>query len=190
MESNSETGQTNSEAHSHSPNSSPNSSNEESQAGTALDAQIQALEAQVKEKEARYLYLYAEFENYKKRAIKERSDLLKFGWESGARDLLLVCDNLDRALAHMPAGSDKVLIDGIHMVVQQFRAAMQKQGVQTFESMYQNFDPNMHEAIGQEPSDKPAGTVVREELKGYTIHGRLLRPSRVVISAGNSQPAH
>jgi molecular chaperone GrpE len=183
--------QSNSETNS---NPEPNAShvsneNDHSPEANPLEARINELEAQVKDKEARYLYLYAEFENYKKRAIKERADLLKFGWESMARELLQVCDNLDRAIAHMPAGSDKVLIDGIHMVVQQFRATLQKQGVQTFESLHQNFDPNVHEAIGQEPSDKPAGTIVREELKGYTLHGRLLRPSRVVISAGNSQPA-
>ncbi|MDR3608837.1 MAG: nucleotide exchange factor GrpE [Oligoflexia bacterium] len=152
----------------------------------AKDARIQELEAQLKEKESRYLYLYAEFENYKKRAIKERADLLKFGFESQARELLQVCDNLDRAIAHAPTGTDKNLVDGLHMVINQFRATLQKQGVQTVDSLHQNFDPNVHEAVGQEPSEHPAGTVVREELKGYTLHGRLLRPSRVVISSGNN----
>ena len=93
---------------------------------------IQELEAQVKEKEQKYVYLYADFENYKKRMVKERSDLMKFGWEAGARELLEVIDNLERALAHMPKTGDaahKTLEDGIKMVLNQFRAVLEKQGV-------------------------------------------------------------
>lgn len=142
------------------------------------------LQAQLKEKEAKYVYLYAEFENYKKRAIKERSDLLKFGIENAARDLLQVVDNLERALAHAPAATDKNLIEGLKMVVSQFQATLQRQGITLLTAVGQAFDPNLHEAVGQEPSNSPAGTVVREELKGYTLHGRLLRPARVVISSG------
>ena len=69
-----------------------------SEAGT--ETRTAQLEAQLKEKEAKYLYLYAEFENFKKRAQKEREDTRKFGWESVARGLLEVLDNLDRAVAH------------------------------------------------------------------------------------------
>jgi molecular chaperone GrpE len=148
-------------------------------------SQIALLEAQLKEKDAKYLYLYADFENYKKRAIKERSDLLKFGWEGLARELVEVIDNLERAIAHMPETTNKTLVDGLHMVIQQFRATLEKQGVSILHSLDQSFDPNVHEAIGEEPSEKPAGKIVREQQKGYTLHGRLLRPSQVVISAGD-----
>lgn len=152
-----------------------------------LQKRIQELEAQVKEKEQKYLYLYADFDNFKRRQIKERSDLLKFGWESLARDLLQVVDNLERALEHMPPTTEKTLSDGIHMVLSQFRATLNKQGVQLVETSAKPFDPNLHEAVGQEPSPAhPAGTVVREQLKGYTLHGRLLRPARVIVSGGNS----
>jgi molecular chaperone GrpE len=145
---------------------------------------LEQLENQVREKEQKYLYLYAEFENFKKRTLKERSDLIKFGWEPVARDLLQVADNLERALAHTPENTDKNLVQGLNMVLNLFRATMEKQGVQVVQSLGQGFDPNLHEAVGQVPSDKPSGTIVEENQKGYTLHGRLLRPARVVISQG------
>ncbi len=147
---------------------------------------IQDLEAQVKEKENKYLYLYADFENYKKRAIKERSDLVKFGWENVARELLNVADNLERALAHVPAGTDKNLADGLQMILSQFWSTMQKQGIQTIESVGKPFNPEFHEAVGQEPSDQPTGTITQDHQRGYLLHGRLLRPSQVVVSMGKA----
>lgn len=143
------------------------------------------LEVQLKEKDAKYLYLYAEFENYKKRAIKERSDAMKFGWENVARDLVEVIDNLERGLAHMPPGTDKNLAAGLKMTLTQFRTALQKQGVALIETVGKVFDPEFHEAIGQEASSEyPEGTISSEQLKGYTLHGRLLRPASVMISSG------
>ena len=149
-----------------------------------LEKRITELEAQVKEKEGKYLYLYAEFENAKKRAIKERSDLIKFGWENVARDLLQVVDNLDRAVEHMPAGTDTNFAAGLKMITTQFKSAMQKQGVEEVSSIAKPFDPNLHEAVGQEPSEQPEGSISKELSKGYTLHGRLLRPARVVVSSG------
>jgi molecular chaperone GrpE len=151
-----------------------------------LEARIADLEAQVKEKEGKYLYLYAEFENAKKRAIKERSDLIKFGWENVARDLLQVVDNLDRAVEHIPAGTDANFAAGLKMIATQFKSAMQKQGVEEVSSIAKPFDPNLHEAVGQEPSEQPEGSISKELSKGYTLHGRLLRPARVVVSSGTA----
>ncbi|MBI2712322.1 MAG: nucleotide exchange factor GrpE [Bdellovibrio sp.] len=145
---------------------------------------IADLEAQIKEKEAKYLYLYADFDNFKKRAVKERSDLIKFGWESLARELLQTVDNLERAVSHIPQGSDPSLAEGLNLVLAQFKASLSKYGVQNIDCLKMEFDPNLHEAIGQEPSELPSGTVVREHTRGYTLHGRLLRPARVSISSG------
>jgi molecular chaperone GrpE len=150
-----------------------------------LQKRVQELEAQVKEKENRYIYLYADFENFKKRAIKERSDMAKYGCESLARELLESVDNLERALDHIPTGMDKNFISGIQMVLGELKSTLQKQGIERIESMKKEFDPNVHEAVGQEASELPSGTVVREHMGGYTIHGRLLRPARVVISQGS-----
>jgi molecular chaperone GrpE len=150
------------------------------------DQRTQELEAQVKEKDAKYLYLYAEFENYKKRSFKELQDARKFGWENVGRDLLQVLDNLERAMAHTPEGTDKNLVIGLQMVIQQFKQTLQRNGVEEVPTVGKPFDPNLMEGMGQEPSSQPAGTVTSEQLKGYTIHGRLLRPARVMVSSGNS----
>ncbi len=152
-----------------------------------LQKQIQDLEAQAKEKEGKYLYLYAEFENFKKRSIKERSDLIKFGWESVARDLLQTADNLDRAIAHVPAGTDKNFMNGLTMILNEFRSSLQKQGVEVIETSAKPFDPNFHEAVGQMPSELPEGSVAQEHTRGYTLYGRLLRPARVVLSSGSTK---
>ena len=166
------------------PNAATHASEESSLSVEELQKRTQELEAQSKEKENKYLYLYAEFENYKKRAVKERSDAMKFGWEGVARDLLQVADNLDRALSHIPSGTDKNLADGLNMILAQLRNTMQKQGVQTVDCLGKLFDPELHEAVGQEPSEKPSGTITQEQLKGYTLHGRLLRPANVIVSMG------
>jgi molecular chaperone GrpE len=153
----------------------------------AIQARIQELEAQVKEKENKYLYLYADFENFKKRSIKERSDSIKFGWEPVARDLLECLDNLERALEHLPPKTDANLAEGLKVVTQHFRATLQKQGVQPVVAQGAPFDLNLHEAVGQEPSDRvPSGHVLKEQSRGYTLHGRLLRPARVIVSGGKN----
>ena len=149
-------------------------------------SQLEDTAKQLEEKN-KYLYLYADFDNFKKRAVKERSELIKFGWESVARELLGVLDNLDLALAHVPPGADKNWVDGLRMVAQQFQATLEKQGVTPVRA--QGFDPNLHEAVGQENSDQPAGTIIKEHSRGYLLHGRLLRPARVVVSSGNSASA-
>jgi molecular chaperone GrpE len=149
-----------------------------------LRKRITDLENQVKEKENKYLYLYADFDNFRKRSVKDRSDSIKFGWESLARELLQTVDNLERAIIHAPASSDKVLLEGLHMVLKHLKSSLQKQGVQVIESLNKEFDPNLHEAIGQEPSEAPAGNIIKEHTRGYTLHGRLLRPARVVLSSG------
>ncbi|MGK5087841.1 nucleotide exchange factor GrpE [Bdellovibrionota bacterium FG-2] len=147
-------------------------------------ARIAELEALVKEKESKFLYLYAEFENFKKRAFKERSDLMKFGWEGIASELLGVLDNLERGLAHAPAQTDANLLQGLKMVLTQFKSTIQKQGVEEIQSLGKPFDPHFHEALGEEPSDQASGTITQEHIKGFTLHGRLLRPARVIISSG------
>ncbi|HLD99982.1 MAG TPA: nucleotide exchange factor GrpE [Bdellovibrionota bacterium] len=152
-----------------------------------LKSRIQELELQLKEKDSKYLYLYAEFDNYKKRTLKERSDLIKFGWEPLARELLQVVDNLERASTHLAPGTDKALVEGLGMVLSQLKSNLEKAGIQPVESLNRPFDPNYHEAVGQEPSEQTPGNIVREHNRGYMLHGRLLRPARVVISAGPGQ---
>lgn len=143
------------------------------------------LEEKLKEAEQKYLYLYAEFENFKKRAAKERLDTLKFGWEGVALELLGVLDNFERALSHLhPETTDKNLMTGLQMIAHGFQAALEKNGVSVVTSSGKVFNPEVHDAISKQNSKEPSGTILEEQLKGYTLHGRLLRPARVVVSEG------
>lgn len=151
---------------------------------TKVDPKITELEAALKEEKSKYLYLYADFENFKKRAVKERSDAMKFGWERIAGEILGVIDNLERAVEYMPKDVDANLKTGIEMTVSQFRTVLEKQGVALIPTDGQPFNPELHEAMGQEPSALPSGAVTKTLVKGYTLHGRLLRPAKVVISTG------
>ena len=157
-------------------------------ASTTEKAPEKSMEALLTEKlassEEKYKYLYADFENYKKRAIKERQDMAKFASENTVTELLPVLDNLDRALQYAKAETDPNLMSGLKMVAQQFKAAFEKQGVAEIQTVGQVFNPELHEAVGQLASEKPAGTIIQEVQKGYTIHGRLLRASRVMVSTG------
>src|SRR3989344_4955096 len=110
---------------------------------------IENLKNELQEKENRYLYLYAEFENFKKRAAKERIDAVKFGWEPVARDLVATVDDLERVLVNIPSNYDKVVSDGLKMVVQNFLKTLEKRGVSVMNVEGKGFDPEFHEAIGQ-----------------------------------------
>ncbi len=155
----------------------------EAQAAPAAGA-LEELQKKLQESEAKYLYLYAEFENYKKRSIKERSDAVKYANEPFAREIVMAIDNLERGLAFVAPGTDQNLVNGLKMVLTQFQTALGQQGIQPVVSLDKPFDPNLHEAVGSEVSDKPSGTVIKEHQKGYTIQGRLLRPARVIVSGG------
>jgi molecular chaperone GrpE len=168
----------------HNAQQNPETETEDAGATDAASSEVEQLQAKLKEAEQKYIYLYADFENFKKRAIKERQETIKFGWENVASSLLDVLDNLDRALQFAKTDTDPGLMSGLKMVSQQFKATMEKQGVAEIKSIDQSFNPELHEGVGQIPSDKPEGTIVQEAQKGYTLHGRLLRPSRVLISSG------
>jgi len=153
-------------------------------AAEAVETKIAELEAALKEEKSKYLYLYADFDNFKKRAIKERSDAMKYGWESIARDILGVVDNLERSIEFMPKDVDGNLKTGIEMTISQFRSVLEKQGVAVIPTEGSPFNPELHEAMGQEPSDLPSGSITKTLVKGYTLHGRLLRPAKIMMSAG------
>jgi molecular chaperone GrpE len=145
---------------------------------------LSEVENALAEEKKKYLYLYADFDNFKKRAVKERSDAMKFGWENIAREILGVVDNLERAVEHMSANVDSNLKTGIEMTVAQFRTLLEKQGVALVPADGVAFNPELHEAMGQEPSSLPSGNVTKTLVKGYTLHGRLLRPAKVIVSSG------
>jgi molecular chaperone GrpE len=128
----------------------------------------------------------ADFENYQKRNRRERDEERKFFHEDLARDLLPVLDNLDRATAAArQAGETGPLVQGVGMVLDQLLDLLRRHGITPIRAEGLPFDPNVHQAVMQEPDAKvPANTVTRVLEQGFLIHDRVLRPARVVVSSG------
>lgn len=133
-----------------------------------------------------YLYLRAEFENYKRNALKERSDLLKFGAERMARDILEVMDNFERALqVKLTSETLQTFKVGVEMTAKELKEALQKHGIQEIPSDGQPFNPTYHEAISSEPTTAvPNGHVARVFKKPYKLHDKIIRTGQVVVAMG------
>lgn len=150
---------------------------------------------QEKDKEAEklkndYLYLLAEFDNYRKNAIKERSELSKYGAERFLREFLAVYDNFERALAtEVTAENVESFRQGICMIAGEIKALLQRFGVEEVKTEGQVFDPMVHEALGSEPrSDVEPGHVVRVLKKAYKMHDKLIRPAQVTVATVATLP--
>lgn len=140
-----------------------------------------------KEKEAaanydKYLRAVADLDNYKKRATKEKTDIIKYGNENLIKDILPFMDSLDRALDHTGSSDIEVFKDGVKLIQEQLLCCLKKYGVERIETTGLTFDPNFHEALMQVESDQHEDNkIVSEMEKGYLLNGRLLRPSRVCV---------
>jgi len=146
---------------------------------TARAAQTQE---RLKDTHERLLRTAAEFDNFRKRGQKEKEDTRKFAVESLLKDFLPVADNLERALDHAEEHDLRQVIEGVRLVQKMLNDALGKHGIVSFSAVGQVFDPNLHEALMQQESDKPAGTVVSEMARGYKLHDRLVRPAAVVVA--------
>lgn len=148
-----------------------------------ISQEVQRLQEQAEKFKNDYLYLRAEFENYKKHAIKERSDLVKYGPERLARDLLGVLDNFDRALAvQVTTENAPMFRQGIEMTAGELRQTLSRHGITEVASEGLPFDPNVHEALSSEATTAmPSGHVLRVFKKAYKLHEKLLRPAQVVV---------
>ena len=136
----------------------------------------------LKETHERLLRTAAEFDNFKKRAAKEKDDVQRFGSERLHKDFLPVMDNLERALDHAEQHDPKQVIEGVRLVQKLFESTLAKHGVVGFSAVGKPFDPALHEALMQTESDQPAGTVISEMAKGYKLNERLVRPAAVVVA--------
>jgi molecular chaperone GrpE len=139
---------------------------------------------EVKEK---LLWMTADFENYKKRALKDREDHLKFSQAGLLQEILVVADNLERALAALPADdNDKGLLtlkQGVDLTLKQFNSILSKYNVAKITAKGEKFDPRLHEVMFQEETKEfPDGTVLEELQSGYLLHDRVLRPAMVKIA--------
>ena len=141
-----------------------------------------------KEKEAvanydKYLRAVAELDNYKKRVVKERFDIIKYGKEDVIKDILPFVDSLDRALEHAESNTDiNSFKEGLKLIQDQLLGSLKKHGVERIETAGMDFDPNFHEALMQMESDQHEDNkIVSEMERGYLLNGRLLRPSKVCV---------
>lgn len=150
------------------------------------DKGVDQLEAENTECQDRLLRLAAEFENYKKRMIRDKQTALKYAEENVLKDLLPVLDNLERAMNQEGATNDvNTLLEGVELTLKGLQATIKKYGLEPIESVGKPFDPNLHEALVMEASDDvPAQYVLREFEKGYHFKERLLRAAKVVVSKG------
>jgi molecular chaperone GrpE len=139
-----------------------------------------------KEKEAaanydKYLRAVAELDNYRKRAAREKSDIIKYGKEDIIRDILPFVDSLDRALEH-DTGDIQTFKHGVALIQEQLLSCLKKHGVEKIETAGMDFDPNFHEALMQMESEQHEDNKIVSEMgKGYLLNGRLLRPSKVCV---------
>lgn len=166
--------------------SNSNGSNEASAAADALspEGKLAAAQELADKFKNEYLYLRAEFENYKRNVIKERSDLLKFGSERLAKDVIGVLDNFERALTS-PVGPDtwQNFVQGVELTAKQLKEVLQKNGIQEVPSANVPFDPMSHEALGSEPTnDTPEGHITKTFAKAYKLHDKIIRPAQVIVA--------
>ena len=128
----------------------------------------------------------ADFENYKKRAAREKEEGIKYANSSLLGKLLPILDNFELGLsAARGEGEKSPIFSGMSMILKQLDDFLRESGVQPIEAEGEKFDPNLHEAIAREASaEVPEGTVLRQTRRGYRLKDRLLRPSSVVVSSG------
>jgi len=132
----------------------------------------------------RLKYLQADFENYQKRIEREREELVKRGNEELILKLLNVVDDLERAVEASKSPSDKeVLASGVEMVLKQFQATLAEEGLSQIEAVGRPLDPELHEVVTTVETDQcPENIIVRVLRKGYSLNGRVIRPSMVEVA--------
>jgi molecular chaperone GrpE len=154
------------------------------QAPTAQEEEIARLRSERDEYLDTLRRTKAEFDNYRKRAERERRATIEAGARDVVADLLPVMDNLERALLAME-GADPGIVVGVEMVRQQLAALLDGRGVTEIEAHELPFDPTVHEAVVSSPSQEhEEGTVMAVVEKGYRLRDTVLRPARVVVAAG------
>lgn len=130
-----------------------------------------------------HLRLMAEFENYKKRTLKERADLIKYSGERVFVDMLPIIDDFERALAHLPE-EDSPIKEGIIMIHSKFVNFLKANGVKEMETKDQAFDMDLHEAISMfpAPDESMKGKIIDCTQKGYLFHDKVIRYAKVVVA--------
>ncbi len=148
------------------------------------EEQIARLKGELEHEKKEYLFLMAEFDNFRKRTLKEKSDLIKNGGEKVLIDLLPVIDDFERAIDALEKTADIDSVkEGVNLIYNKFVKYLEKQHVKPMESTGKDFDSDIHEAVTTFPAkdESQKGKVVDTVLKGYTINDKVLRHAKVVV---------
>jgi molecular chaperone GrpE len=150
---------------------------------------VEELQAQLDQAKDRALRCQAELDNFRKRAARELDDHNRYASISLMRDLLPVLDNIYRAIEAAEKSTDgSGLLDGVKLVAQQLQGILESHHCKKIEALNAPFDPHLHHAILQQPSDDyPANTILTVTQDGYQLHDRVVRPSQVIVSTNSTK---
>lgn len=140
---------------------------------------LEKLQSEYDELNEKYLRLAADFENFRKRSVRETDQRITQALGQFARDMLEVADSLDRAL-QAEGGAH----EGLSQIQKLLAQVMKRQGIEAYESIGEKFDPARHEAIAVIPSSSDEGMICDQVCRGYCLEDRILRPAQVVVSQG------
>ncbi|MBP3350711.1 MAG: nucleotide exchange factor GrpE [Bacteroidaceae bacterium] len=150
-----------------------------------LTAEVDDLKAQIEKQKDDYLRLMAEFDNYRRRTLREKADLIKTGGESCMKAILPVIDDIERAMQAVENSNDiESLKTGVELIYNKFRAYLEQNGVKEMETDGVEFDADKHEAIAQIPAPTPEqkGKIIDCTQKGYTLNDVVIRFPKVVVA--------
>lgn len=151
-----------------------------------LRQQLRLKEEEAKNNYDRLIRQTAEVENFKKRALRDKEEAIRYANETLVKELLPIIDNLERAISHARGGNGASLVEGVEMILKGLFDALGKYGVSQISAIGQPFDPQLHEAMAQVETDTDApNTVLEEHQKGYLLKDRLLRPALVTVAKGS-----
>lgn len=146
--------------------------------------EVRAIEEKLAEMQDKYIRLSAEFDNYRKRTLREKMELSKYAGENLMLKIIPLMDDFERALKHMEAVTDSVAMkNGIDLIYSKFSEFLEQNGIKEIESLNRNFNVDLHEAVAKVPveEDDKKGKVVDVVLKGYFLQDKVLRFSKVVV---------
>ena len=171
-------------------NSDNSAEKTEGKAEASAPDPVEELTKELATAKEKHLYLQAEYQNYRRRAAKDISDARVHAIEDTLVPFLTVSDYLAMAATAADKSENiEAIRQGLQMIIGQFFKAFEELGVQKFESAGKDFDPKLHEAVSNEPSDEvEEGKIIREWSCGFKIGEKLLRPARVVVSSGPAKP--
>lgn len=148
-----------------------------------VENEMEVIKKQVQEANDKYLRLYAEFDNYRRRSVKEKSEILQTAGKDVMLALLPVIDNFERAQKSSSTNSFEAYKEGVELIHNQFNSILNARGLKSIESVGQEFNVDLHEAITNipAPSEDMVGKVIDETEKGYTLNGHVIRFAKVVV---------